>query len=129
MKRLKMMSMVLVAAIGFSGCSTVLGGSQAVANQETKGIVVGQTTKEDIRTLYGEPLSIDSIDGNEIWLYKHLESKADMLTYIPVINVVGGYNTITKYLQIDFTDSGVVKSYSMSKGTFRGKVGPINVKD
>ncbi|MCL5272793.1 MAG: hypothetical protein M1486_05770 [Gammaproteobacteria bacterium] len=129
MKRLKMMSMVLVAAIGFSGCSTVLGGSQAVANQEIKGIVVGQTNKEDVKTAYGEPLSIDLIDGNEIWLYRHLESKADMLTHIPVINVVGGYNTITKYLQIDFNGSGVVKSYSLTRQTVRGKVGPINVKD
>lgn len=119
--KMHIMSMALIAALGFSGCSHVAG-SQVLAKQKKHEIVVGQTTKEEIFKLYGEPLYVDTIIGSETWTYAHWKRDPNILTYIPIVNVIGGYTGTDNSLVVIFSKHGTVQKYVVIKQSIKGEV-------
>ena len=111
---------VLVLAISFvvSGCASV--GNKAL-KKETKEtveqkIVKGKTTKEEIKAMFGDPVSTNFTDsGNLIWHYEFVNTQAKAVNFIPIINLFeSGMEGEKKELVIFFDKNGVVQNFSMS---------------
>ena len=63
---------ILLATIFLSGCVT--SGNKSVSNlteqKLSEQLVKGQTTKLEVKNIYGEPNDIETIDTEERWLYE-----------------------------------------------------------
>ena len=80
------------------GCATV--GRDFPAGQ-VKMIVIGKTTKEEIRSMFGEPWRVGLEDGLETWSYGRYQYR--MLS-----------EKDAKDLVVRFTDKDVVESYTFN---------------
>jgi len=90
---------VMASAIIFSaGCATV--GHDFPADQ-VKKIQIGQTTKEEIRAMFGEPWRVGLEDGLETWSYG--QYKYQMFS-----------EKDAKDLVVRFTGDAVVESYTFN---------------
>jgi outer membrane protein assembly factor BamE (lipoprotein component of BamABCDE complex) len=85
-------------------------------------IVQGQTTKQEIRNTYGDPLLTSFTDsGNEIWTYQFDKMSLDALSLInPLKNT---YNGTRKQLVIMFDSNGVVSRYNMNASPHKTEMG------
>lgn len=85
-------------------------------------IVQGQTTKQEIRNAYGDPLLTSFTDsGNEIWTYQLDQMSLDALSLInPLKNT---YNGTRKQLVIMFDSRGVVSRYNMNASPHKTEMG------
>ncbi len=86
--------------------------SSAVAAKITKGV----TTKEQVRGMYGDPMTTSFTDsGKEIWKYEFVKTHAKATNFIPLVSMFNsGAKGTKKELVIMFDDNGIVKNYSMS---------------
>ena len=86
--------------------------SKAVAAKITKG----ETTKEQVRAMYGDPMSTSFTDsGKEIWKYEFIKTNAKVTNFIPVVSLFNsGAKGDKKELVVMFDDGGIVKNFSMS---------------
>ena len=97
------MTLPLLLLTGFlAGCATV-GWEFPVANVDK--IVIGQTTRDDIQKMFGNPWRVGVEDGHETWTYGHYKYKVfgqsksrDLLVRFNANNVVRSYtfNTTEK---------------------------------
>ena len=68
-KRLKAMGLILFPLV-FLGCVALVGRDFDISKKDQ--IVKGQTTKEEIRAWFGEPVGVSELpNGGELWTYKH----------------------------------------------------------
>jgi len=76
----------------------------------------GKSTKEEVRTLYGDPMHTSFTDsGKEIWKYEFIKTHAKASNFIPIVSLfASGAEGNKKELVIIFDESGVVKNFSMS---------------
>lgn len=121
------LSLLTAGALLVSGCA-VKAGNETLGKME-KGhidskIVKGQTSKEDIKSIMGDPDRTDfDNNGNEKWVYAHVRKDAKLTNYIPIVDIfVKGTNDTTKTLVVLFNDNGTVKNYiaSEAKGETKG---------
>ena len=122
MKNSKKMILVSVVVLGtalfMNGCASV--GNKFLKNETTESIdqriVKGQTTKEQIKSMFGDPISSDFTDsGNLIWHYKFTKTHAKATNFIPIVNLFArGSKGDKKELVIFFDQKGIVQNYSMS---------------
>lgn len=96
---------VLFIIIGVSllfsaGCATMNAGYDFPSDQ-VKNIQIGQTTKEEVRTTFGEPWRTGLENGHETWTYGKYTYK-------------GFQETDAKDLVVRFTEKGIVESYTFS---------------
>lgn len=91
-------------------------------------IVEGKTTKDDVRKIFGSPLTTSFTDGGlEIWNFELAKMSADAVSYVPIVNLFGGTASGTKkQLVFLFDDKGVVKKFSMSESPVKVKTGLFN---
>jgi len=87
--------------------------SQSVASK----IVRGKTTKSQVRSMFGDPISVNFTDnGNEVWRYQYSKTQQKLTSYLPVVSAfASGTDTKSKHLVIFFNQRGVVKNYTMSE--------------
>ena len=84
-----------------AGCASVNVGYD-FPDHQVKNIQIGNTTKEDIRTIFGEPWRTGLENGQETWTYGKY-------------NYSGTRETAAKDLVVRFTEKNIVESYTFSK--------------
>lgn len=94
--------------------------------QEIQAVLVeGKTTKEDVRSKFGEPNDID-FDTNhcEIWKYEFIRSESKGVNFVPIANLFyRGTNDTTKRLKLIFNQQGVLVRHAMSSSNGETKLG------
>lgn len=127
LKKITASSMLVATLLLGTGCAVKTGnenlGTMEKSELDTK-IVKGKSTKQDVKTLLGDPDRTD-FDNNSLekWTYLHTRKDAKFVNYVPVANwFVAGTNDTTKSLVIVFEESGVVKNFitSDAKGETKG---------
>jgi outer membrane protein assembly factor BamE (lipoprotein component of BamABCDE complex) len=130
MKSRHFVFVAIIASLALAGC--VSSGNENLRSeteQSVQGkIVIGQTTKAQIRALFGSPLSTSFTDGGlEIWNYEFINVSADAVSYIPVVNLFGASASgKKKSLVIMFDRSDVVQRFSMSESPVEQRTGLFN---
>ncbi len=115
-----------VLSITFSGCQTMERGNPALKDATNESvsqkIIEGKTTKEEVRTLYGSPMSTSFTDGGqEIWDYQYASEHATAASYInPYGHKSVGNN---KDLKILFNKKDIVEKFTMNETKTETKVG------
>jgi len=79
-------------------------------------ITKGETTKEQIRAMYGDPMTTSFTDsGKEIWKYEFIKTSSKITNFIPLVNLFNsGAKGDKKELVVMFNESSIVKNFSMS---------------
>src|ERR1700742_3304173 len=91
MKRFSAVAIVALA-ITLSGCAGTGNDSLRSESETTVStkIVEGQTSKEQIRQMFGSPMKTEFTDGGlEIWRYEFTKLHGDAVNFIPVVNLFG----------------------------------------
>ena len=107
-----------VGVVLLGGCASE--GNQQLANlhsaQVSNELVKGQSTKADVRRMFGGPMKVHFTDnGNEIWEYDFTKMHAKVQNFIPVVNwFTTGEKGKKKTLVVFFDKNGVVENYTMS---------------
>ena len=110
-----------------TGCASI--GNESLRKESESSvpqkIFEGKTSKDEIRSMFGSPISTSFTDsGLEIWKYELSKMSADAVSYIPVVNLFGTSSSGTKKeLTILFDEKGIVKRYSMSESPIQVKTG------
>jgi len=102
---------------------------EATEDNVAQAIIEGETTKDEVRALYGSPFSVDYTDeGLEIYKYERSKLKADWQMYIPYALIFGSKMSGTKKeLVIMFDENSVVKKISMSESDTEHKSCIFNI--
>ena len=97
-----------------SGCAAT--GVQ-VKEENLKSFVEGKTTIEEVVNALGEPTStMRNSDGTKILMYIYMSSTVRPETFIPIVGgFVGGADTKSSNVMLNFNQSGVLQSYSTSE--------------
>lgn len=83
------------------GCATINVGYD-FPDEQVVSIRVGQTTKDEIHAVFGEPWRVGLENGLETWTYGKYSYR-------------GSRETDAKDLVVRFTDKDIVESYTFSK--------------
>ncbi len=95
--------------------------------QETESSVAdkvkeGETTKSEIKAIFGSPDSTSFTDGGlEIWKYYYIKSRAAASTYLTAFVGVAKQIADKKELTILFDDKDIVKRFTMSESRSESK--------
>jgi outer membrane protein assembly factor BamE (lipoprotein component of BamABCDE complex) len=127
----------LVLSVFLAGSVLILQGCASHGNEslrkESEGsvkqrIVENKTTKQEIRAMFGSPLTSSFIEnGSEIWKYELSNVSGDAVNYIPIVNMFGSSASgKKKELIVLFNDNGTVKKYNMSESDVQVKTGLFN---
>ena len=120
-------SALLFMILLVTGCASI--GNESLRKESESSvpqkIFEGKTSKDEIRSMFGSPISTSFTDsGLEIWKYELSKMSADAVSYIPVVNLFGTSSSGTKKeLTILFDEKGIVKRYSMSESPIQVKTG------
>jgi outer membrane protein assembly factor BamE (lipoprotein component of BamABCDE complex) len=105
-----------VAGLACAGCST-MGNGRLVrldAAQARTLLVVGRTTRDDVRTALGQGTIIRFESGLETWHYLYREGIAPGWDEVPFIGLVTArLDRPTKELVLLFDGQGVLKRWSL----------------
>ncbi len=106
-----------VIALAMTGC--VSSGNKALKEESSSSvaekIIKGKTTKEEVRSMYGDPMETTFTDsGKEIWKYHFIKAQIKASNLIPVVNLFASGSEGDKKELVVFFDNDIVKNYSMS---------------
>lgn len=127
MRKITYVSALLLLVVFAFGCAS--SGNDSLRKETessiSEKIAEGKTTKEEVRSMFGSPISSSFTDGGlEVWKYVLAKMSADAVSYIPIVSLFGSSTSGTKKeLTILFDDKGVVKKYSMSESPVSVKTG------
>jgi outer membrane protein assembly factor BamE (lipoprotein component of BamABCDE complex) len=116
-----------------SGCASI--GNESIRKESESSvaqkITEGKTSKDEIRSMFGSPISISFTDsGLAIWKYELSNMSADAVSYIPVVNLFGTSSSGTKKeLTVLFDEKGIVKRYAMNESPVQIKTGATVPKE
>lgn len=130
MKKVLVLLCTIMSVNMLAGCGAKSGHSfleKMTHQQAASYLIKGKTTREQVRSYFGDPEDIDYFPGgNEIWVYKFKRSVEKGSNYIPIIGAfTAGTNDTTKKLKIIFDKNGRVATYSMSQAKGETKVGLV----
>ena len=120
--------MIAVASVALlASCAST---GNASIKQETEQsiqnkIIEGKTTKQEIRKMYGAPVSTTFTDGgNEIYKYTFSKTQAKASNFIPIVGIFASGATGTeKNLTVMFDKSGIVSRYSLDESAIDTNTG------
>jgi hypothetical protein len=104
------------ASLACAGCGTLGNGRlvQLDAAQASTLLVVGRTTRDDVRTALGQGTVIRFDSGLESWHYLHREGIAPGWDAVPFVGLVTArLDRPTKELVLLFDGQGVLKRWSL----------------
>ena len=114
---------ILLTSLVLTACAT--SGNPAVVDPAiVSQIKIGQSTKEDIRRLFGEPThtSVTQVlnQQTEVWAYGYAKQDTNPLIYVPVIGLLvlaaGGWGEHESgSVAVSFDKEGIVRSMSKYK--------------
>jgi outer membrane protein assembly factor BamE (lipoprotein component of BamABCDE complex) len=117
-------AMVLMAALLLLGCAS---SGNKILKQESKEtieskIVQGETTKQQVRDHFGDPLNTNYTDsGNEIWTYQYDKMALSAGSLLNPFKTT--YNGTRKQLVVFFDDRGIVKRFNMNESPHKTEQG------
>lgn len=133
MKSTPRIATILIAvflAATMLGCASIGNESLRRENEATvsQKVVEGKTTKAEVRSMFGSPVSTSFTDaGLEIWKYELSQMTADAVNFVPIVNLFGSSSSgMKKELVVLFDDKGIVKRFSMSESPVSVKTGVFN---
>ena len=118
-KKIIAIGLMLVLAL-LTGCATVGTPTSQIAASKTSQIIVGQSTRADVRATMGEPRAVyRRFRGEQVWEYQYTPELSDAskigaaagLVH-PLLGMPAGIaiSRKTTYCIIFFDDKGIVKS-------------------
>ncbi|HCR16121.1 MAG TPA: hypothetical protein DIU35_01450 [Candidatus Latescibacteria bacterium] len=126
---MKRYTILLIPCLLLSGCSST--GNRALKNETEQSIsqkiLEGKTTKAEIQSMLGSPLSTSFTDGGlVIWTFKFSQTQVKASTFIPIVYLFSsGTKGTIKELKILFDDEDIVKKFSMTESKTETKAGLI----
>ncbi len=122
--RMLSLIVVLLVAVGCSGS-----GNKALKDETRESVAEklhkGQD-KEEVRAMFGDPISTDFDGGYEEWKYVFTQSQMNVANYIPyAATLFGGSTGTNKELTILFDDNDRVAKYSMNESATETNTGII----
>ncbi len=118
MKKLLFVSVLAAASLTMVGC--VSSGNKVLKEETAQTVesklIKGKSTKSDVRSLYGDPMTTSFTDsGNEIWKYEFVNAHSKATNFIPVVSMfASGSEGEKKELVVFFDQRGIVKNYAMN---------------
>ncbi|MFQ5483146.1 MAG: outer membrane protein assembly factor BamE [Nitrospinaceae bacterium] len=91
------LAILIIGAWLLAGCGTV---GKEFDMALTKAVVNGQTTKQEVRSMFGKPFKTGIQNGEEIWIYERSQ-----------YSVMG--NDFSKNLIVVFNPQGIVSSHQI----------------
>ena len=122
--------LLVVLSLFIQGCAST--GNESLRKETESSvkqkIIVGKTTKDEVKNLFGSPYSTSFTDGGlEVWNYELSKMSNDAVDYVPLINIFGASQSGTKkQLVVLFDTNDVVKKCSMSESPVTVKTGLLN---
>ena len=112
--------LLFIVLLFLEACGT---GGYLVSRDQVAKIKVGESTKQDVRKILGEPLKVSTPKESgaefESWVYPYAKYASDPYTGVPPIGVVGApisrARRKTTELEIVFDDQGVVSAMNESR--------------
>ena len=126
-RRSAMLFIALASAFLLFGCASM--GNKVLKEEDSasieKKIIKGKTKKEEVRSIFGDPMSVSFRDsGNLTWRYVYTKGRSKPTNFIPIVNLfASGMKGKKKELVVLFDADGIVKDYSMSTSNIEGKAG------
>lgn len=113
--------LIVLGLIFLVGCASY-GNKQITDDNKVSQIVIGQSTKAEVRAVVGAPNKVTLTDNDEeIWEYTYLRYQTRASTFVPVVGLfTGGADTSTKTLTVRFTTTGIVKSIGRGQSSGGG---------
>jgi len=108
----------IALALCLGGCAS--GGNKVLKDETAQAasqkIIHGKTTKDEVRSMYGDPMETSYTDsGNEIWKYHFTKGHMTASSFIPVVSLfASGSKGKKKELVVFFDKNGVAQRHSMS---------------
>jgi outer membrane protein assembly factor BamE (lipoprotein component of BamABCDE complex) len=105
------------AAMLVVGCSSA--GNEKVRTETvdtvSAKITKGQSTKADVKALYGEPGDVSLTDGgSEVWKYTYAHATAKAVNFVPIIGIFAGGADVNKNeVVFIFDKNGIVQNYTV----------------
>ncbi|MFN3954401.1 MAG: outer membrane protein assembly factor BamE [Pararhodobacter sp.] len=108
----KNIAAAFVAVSFLAGCGPESQGNQAISDSSrVDQIVVGTTTREDVRATLGEPETRWREFGDEHWSYRFQRESMNAAMFIPVAQMVAGrVNVDFVNVTVSFDRAGVVNN-------------------
>jgi len=78
-------------------------------------VVKGTTTKDQVRSLYGEPTAVSLTDaGSEVWTYEYAHATANAASFVPIVGMfAGGSNVNKNEVVFIFDKNNVMQNYTV----------------
>ncbi|OOL17683.1 lipoprotein [Bombella intestini] len=118
-------SVFVLAGCTSSGNTSIKNETSTTVDQKIQD---GITTKDQVRTMYGDPLSINFTDsGHEVWKYLFSKSRANGTNFIPYYSAFSsGTHGQAKTLLIIYDDHGRVWHHSFTASDMSAHSGVSN---
>lgn len=114
---MRMIAIALMGALaaGLGGCATTGAGGVKELSQEqaARMLVVGKTTKAEVRAALGEAEVTPFASGAEVWIYTYEPGTPKFVSFVPVVGLLASNGRTIKELKIIFGADGVVKKYRL----------------
>ena len=128
--RLPLLCFLLCLCCLMGACATAGNDSLRKETEASVGdkIKPGETTKAEIKGMFGSPLNTSFTDsGMEIWKYELSKISVDATSLIPVVSIFAASSSgKKKELIVFFDDKDVVKKYNMSESDVKVRQGLFN---
>lgn len=118
-RRIVKAAFALFLGAALAGCSTY--GNSTLKNETqasvSQKIQKGVTTKEQVRSLYGDPSKVTFTDsGNEVWTYSMYQNNFSFLSILPVpgTSTLASTQDHDSHLVVMFDKAGRVSNYSFA---------------
>ena len=122
--------LAVAAVFAAAGCTST---GNRVLKDETQAsvqqkIVEGQSTKQDVQSDFGAPMSVSFTDGGaEIWHYDFEKLKYDAISYVPIVGALARSATGTrKELTVMFDRKDVVQRVLLTEATVQKRDGLLD---
>lgn len=120
--------MIILASIALFGCASTAGNDRIKDHSQdtiSQSIVVGKSTKSDVRKEFGEPTAITLNDsGSENWTYTFARATPKAINFVPIIGLFArGADVSTKKVVILFDASGIAQKVVYSENESEVGVG------
>lgn len=104
-----MKTIAITAVLFCFGCAST-GNKQIMNASFMDGLKIDVTTKDEVKTLLGDPQHTGTPGGGvEVWRYSGIEKSVTLACFIPIVDIVAGRQTIrSRVVDVYFGTSGVV---------------------
>ena len=119
----------IIITISFTACTTTGNTQLADVNRADvkMDIIKKVSNMHDISELYGEPTSVTTENGLEVWTYTFSSERESIPSYIPLVkSLSSGVKKVKKELVIYFNDEGNVDDYKFDSKNIESNTGLLH---